>query len=81
MVDPARVQRHGELCMMTSKALGEMLEKKGCRLTQLNRKQDKVAALLFLEGWPVVQAVVDQIGIERLDGGKVETGIAAASGA
>ena len=80
MIDPNQVQRHGELCVLTSKQLGEMLTNKGYRLAQLNRKQDKVAALLFLEGWPVVQEVVAQIGIERLDGGPVETGVAAASG-
>lgn len=81
MIDPAYHQRHGELCMMTSQALGEMLAKRGYRLTLLKRKQDKVAALLFLEGWPAVKEVVEQIGIERLDGGVVETGDAAASDA
>lgn len=79
MIDPAHVQRHGELCLRTSQQLGEMLGQKGYRLTRLKRKQDKVAALLFLEGWPVVQEVVEQIGIERLDGGPVVTGVAAAS--
>jgi len=56
-----------------------MLANRGYRLTQLNRKQDKVAALLFLEGWPMVMEVVEQIGIERVDGGPVATGVAAAS--
>jgi hypothetical protein len=79
MIDPAQVQRHGELCLRTSKQLGEMLQAKGYQLTRLKRKQDKVAALLFLEGWPVVMDVIDQIGVERLDGGQVETGVAAAS--
>ena len=79
MIDPAHVQRHGQLCMMTSKELGEMLAQKGYQLMRLQRKQDKVAALLFLEGWPAVMEVVEQIGLERVDGGPVATGVAAAS--
>lgn len=81
MIDPAYHQRHGQLCMMTSQRLGEMLAERGYRLTLLKRKQDKVYALMYLEKWPVVQEVVDRIGLERLDGGVVETGDAAASDA
>lgn len=66
MTDPAYHQRHGELAMKTSKELGEMLAKRGYRLTLLKRKQDKVYALLYLEKWPVVQEVVDKLGLEKV---------------
>lgn len=66
MVDLAYIQRHGELATMTSKELGEMLAKRGYRLTRLKRKQDKVCALMYLEKWPVVQEVVDTLGLEKV---------------
>lgn len=66
MADPAYYQRHGELCMMTSQELGEMLAKKGYRLTLRKRKQDQVYALLYLEEWPVVMEVVNNLGLERV---------------
>jgi hypothetical protein len=66
IIDPAYHQQHGELCMMTSQELGEMLAQLGYRLTKLKRKQDKVYALLYLEEWPVVQGVVDKLGLERV---------------
>lgn len=37
MIDPAHVQRHGQLCMMTSKELGEMLAQKGYQCYQLSK--------------------------------------------
>lgn len=66
MIDPAYYQRHGELCLMTSKELGEMLAKQGYRLTKLKRKQDKVYALMYLEDWPVVMEVVNNLGLEKV---------------
>lgn len=67
MIDPAYYQRRGELAMKTSEELGEMLAKKGYRLTLLKRKQDKVYALLYLEKWPAVQEVVDKLGLEQVE--------------
>lgn len=64
MIDPAYIQRHGQLCMLRSVELARMLREKGYRLTRLNRKQDRVYALLYLEQWPVVQEVVDSLGLE-----------------
>lgn len=52
--------------MMTSKELGEMLAKRGYRLTKLKRKQDKVYALMYLEEWPVVMDVVNNLGLEKV---------------
>lgn len=66
MINPAYYQRHGELCLMTSKELGEMLAKRGYRLTKLKRKQDKVYALMYLEEWPVVMDVVNSLGLEKV---------------
>lgn len=66
MVDPAYYQRHGDLAMKTIKELGEMLAQKGYRLTRRNRKQDRVFALLYLEKWPVVMEIVDNLGLERV---------------
>ena len=43
-----------------------MLAKRGYRLTLLKRKQDKVYALMYLEKWPVVQEVVDTLGLEKV---------------
>lgn len=79
MIDPAYVQRHGELCITPSEELGRMLRARGYRLRGRDRKQDRVYALLFLEQWPVVMDVINQIGVEPLDGQKLETGVAAAS--
>lgn len=50
--------------MKTSQELGEMLAQRGYRLTKLKRKQDKVYALMYLEEWPVVQEVVEKLGLE-----------------
>lgn len=66
MTDLAYHRRHGELAMMTSKELGEMLAKRGYRLTKLKRKQDKVYALMYLEEWPVVMDVVNSLGLEKV---------------
>lgn len=64
MIDPAYVQRHGQLCMMQSVDLARMLRERGYRLTRLDRKQDRVYALLYLEQWPVVEEVVERLGLE-----------------
>jgi len=64
MIDPAYVQRHGELATMKSVDLARMLRERGYRLTRLNRKQDRVYALLYLEQWPVVMEVVERMGLE-----------------
>lgn len=66
MIDPTYHQRHGELATKTSQELGEMLREKGYRLTRRKRKQDKVCALMHLEQWPVVQEVVDDLGLEPI---------------
>lgn len=43
-----------------------MLAKRGYRLTLRKRKQDKVYALLYLEGWPVMMEVVNNLGLENV---------------
>lgn len=52
--------------MKTSQELGEMLAQRGYRLTKLKRKQDKVYALMYLEDWPVVMEVVNNLGLEKV---------------
>lgn len=69
MGNKSRVKQHraAELGSLTSVALSDMLAAAGWTLAGMHRKQDKVQAILYLEGYDVLPEIVEQIGMERLE--------------
>ena len=59
--------RAAELGSLTSAALSDMLTAAGWTLTGMHRKQDKVQAILHLEGYDVLPEIVEQIGMVKLE--------------
>lgn len=63
----AKWKRAAELGQLTSTALSDLLTAAGWRLAGRNWKQDKVQAILHLEGFEVQEEIVKDLGMERLD--------------
>lgn len=51
----------------TSEQLSDLLAAAGWELTGRKRKQDKVQAILHLEGYVVLPAIVDSLGLVQLE--------------
>jgi hypothetical protein len=66
MLDRERMKRQAELGALTSLALSSQLAAAGWRLTKRCRKQDKVSALLHLEGFPLLPDILADLGLEKL---------------
>ncbi len=64
---PTKSHRAAELGSLTSVALSDMLTAAGWTLAGMHRKQDKVQALLHLEGYDVLPEIVAQLGLVKLE--------------
>jgi len=67
MNDDARRKRAVVLGQLTSRALSDLLTAAGYELTGLHRKQDKVQAILHLEGFAVMPEILADLGLARLE--------------
>ena len=66
MTNHDKRKRAAELGQLTSQALGKQLAAAGYRLTGRRRKQDKVSALLHLEGFPISPEIVTDLGLVKV---------------
>lgn len=63
----AKRKREAELGQLTSAALSDLLTAAGWELTGLHRKQDRVQALLHLEGYAVQEEILGPLGMRPLE--------------
>jgi len=63
----AKQHRRSELSQLTSAALGDLITAAGYQLMGMHRKQDKVSALLHIEGFAVAAAIVADLKLVRLE--------------
>lgn len=61
------VRRQAQLGGFTSKQLGDMLTAKGYELRGRDRKQDRVLALMHLEGVEVNEKLMEPLQLTRLE--------------
>lgn len=63
----AKQRRQSELSQLKSATLGDLITAAGYQLAGMHRKQDKVSALLHIEGYAVAGEIVADLGIVRLE--------------